>query len=931
MAVWGKTGEGSRNPRISPEEWHPLVAHMVDTMEVAKQVWEHYLSAAFRDRFAEGLGVSGVDAHKTARSLFLWLAALHDLGKCAPGFQNQSQLHVRRATEALPFPGAPENHPHNLVSAHLLYAFTAEAGWAHEASAWVANVVGGHHGVFPQPGSAETPLRTTQIGGAEWRTVQRELFQMITRLADVPLGLLADHVPSIGSQLTCAGAVILCDWLASNEDLFHYSGPWTEDYPKLAAARARDFQRLMQLEDVWRPARPASAPRLYADRFGIREPRDTQTAAYEVAAEMDRPGLAIIEAPTGEGKTEAALAMAEVLAARFGFNGLFFGLPTQATGNQIFDRVLDKWLQRLPQDPLPTVGLVHGKASRHKRYHDLPLGGIGEHGEATPTASQWMRGSKKALLCPITVGTVDQLLFAGVSAPHVMLRHLALANKVVVIDEVHAYDAYMSHILHRVLHWLGQHRVPVILLSATLPPAQREALIAAYTGSPADVPAEGYPQITHVPAPLPEERAAASSFFAPSSAESPRPTARVRVAKRTEDRAADLAVELRPESGAGDLARLSGEIAERTAGGGCVLVLRNTVVRTQQTYEALRKFFPANELTLAHARFTAADRAALDERLRTGFGPPVPDAVTGEVAENQHRPARHVVVASQVAEQSLDVDFDLVVTDLAPVDLLVQRAGRLHRHRRPRRPAGLSSPVLVVTGYTGRSDGGPPSFPTSDGKPYPHHFLLRTLAVLRECDRVHIPDDVPGLIDQVYGGTPLGPKSWHSSMERAAENLRESLAALRRQASALLLAEPDPTASDLSELQHSASHGVDEESAGNRLSVRLGEPSAEIILLRKVDETTVCTVSAGEQTRIPLDRAPSAKRMKDAVLDQAIRLPLRMVPIEKLFLPAAWKHALWCQRLRVLVLSGRDGSVRESGKSFVYSSEAGWTHQNRDT
>lgn len=918
-ALWGKTDEVRRGHSAPTDSWHSLLAHMVDTMEVADELWSSYLSRAFHERLAEGIPGTEQERAQAARALFRWLASLHDLGK-ASSFQSQSTRHGSRVNDVIALPAGPSTQPHSMVSAHLMYLFTSEAGWTPRASTWVANVVGGHHGVYPRPASAEIPLLTSEIGGPEWREVQRELFREMTRRSGVPLDLLADHVPPIGSQVACSGAVILCDWLASNEKLFPYAGPWSDDYPEQAARRAAEAQRAMQLEAVWHPVHVSDAREMHSQRFGIQTPRDTQLVAHQVASEMDQPGLVIVEAPTGEGKTEAALVVAEVLAARFGFNGLFFGLPTQATSNRIFDRVLDVWLERLPQKPPPTVGLVHGKARQHERFEDLPLGGIGDFNSASATASQWMRGGKKALLSPISVGTIDQLLFAGVSAPHVMLRHLAVVNKVVVIDEVHAYDAYMSRILHRVLHWLGVHRVPVVLLSATLPPEQRSALLRAYAGNiDIGTDAPGYPQVTWVTAPHQASRKASASFFRPA-ADADRAITAVHtcVAEKTESRDVSVRVVLAPAD-SDDYASVMRWIPER----GCILILRNTVPRAQQTYQELRKHLDSDEVTLLHARFTSSDRARLDNWLAKTFGPPTIDETTGAISENPKRPARHIVVATQVVEQSLDVDFDLLITDLAPIDLVLQRAGRLHRHQRPKpRPDRLADPTMVVTGF--QEVDGLPNFPTFDDRPYLHHFLLRTLAVLRGKERVSIPDDVPLLISEVYGDRVVVPDAWGELMTAATARMQDVLAQMRREANALLLAEPDPIAPDLSELQRGTSHEADEETAGNRLRVRSGEPSIEVILLRRVDARTAVTVSEGEQVVIPLDRTPT-QAQKKAVLGQAIRLPSRMVDENQLESPPGWRNAPWCRSLRVLMLSKATATVRHGARSFTYSTEMGWT------
>ncbi|MFC4562563.1 CRISPR-associated endonuclease Cas3'' [Nocardiopsis mangrovi] len=947
--IWGKTGKYSKT--YTATDWHPLLAHMLDTMHIADRLWEHYLARSLRERFSAGL-TGGTGAGESAgRAAFRWLAALHDIGKATPGFQSFSTHRFPDVLRLLPLSVHHEPQRHELMSAHLVRIFLEKKSWPPESIDWVANVVGGHHGVFPPPGFATTRRSASQLGGGNWREVQGELFTHATRLSGVDLSLLSANTPDIGAQMAISGAVIVADWLASDETLFPYGNSWPSDYPADSARISARFRSTMHLGDVWRPAPPADARTLYAQRFEINEPRSTQVLAHDLAVEAPTPGLMIVEAPTGEGKTEAALAAAEVLAARFGFNGLFFALPTQATANSVFDRVLGRWLKT--QHPRPTVGLAHGKARRHPGYGKL-LSGIGETQDDAYAASTWMRGAKLALLAPVVVGTIDQLLFAGVSARHVMLRHIGLANKVVVIDEIHAYDAYMSAILCKVLHWLGRHGVPVLLLSATLPEAQRHELLGAYTGAAkVEVQGSGYPRITWAPVPDDEQREA---FGEPADADEAALPLQACSRPATTARGGNLTVEFAPEpaDAATHVADLVSELisggtdpadptrASDATGHGCVLVLRNTVKRAQAAFDALSARFPG-EVTLTHARFTAADRARLDADLTRRFGPPE-RAPGGEiVAENPHRPRRHIVVATQVAEQSLDVDFDVLVTDLAPVDLLLQRAGRCHRHDRPGpRPAGLEGPRMIITGYRTGAPGAPPAFPNGDGYPYRHHLLLRTLADLQDRPRasapegvtrravgVGVPADVPALIASVYGTSDLGPDTWRAAMAAAEASSRRDDEKLRVLAGSVLIATPEPGRFGLDQVQqHGGDHDADdEEQVARRLPVRPGAPSVEVLLLRRTGDSTAETVSLpaeGEMPlAVPLNRTPTDDE-KDAILGQAIRLSADRVDTATLASPRGWRRAPWCSGLKVLFLNPKSDDAQQKGRTYRYSPYTGW-------
>ncbi len=509
----------------------------------------------------------------------------------------------------------------------------------------------------------------------------------------------------------------MADWIASNTTLFPLDPLRTADDPPYGPDRERTARRLQEgwalldLPPGWSPRPLGDIRAAFVERFG-REPRPVQVAAVEAVLMQARPGMVVVEAPMGEGKTEAALSAAEALAARSGADGCFVALPTRATSDAMFGRVLD-WMRALPGMPVDiSVMLAHGTASLNDKYRGLlqagRVRGVGERGDEPGIAHQWLRGRKKGPLAQFVVGTVDQVLFAGLKSRHLMLRHLALAGKVVIIDEVHAYDVYMSSYLDRVLHWLGAYGTPVVLLSATLPAARRAELLAAYDSGrsvePRPVAVEpGYPVVL---------ASGVNPRPAPASG-APRAVAMEHLAEPP-----DL----------DDLDALVALLRRRLSDGGCAVVIRNTVGRVQQTADRLVAEFGDDHVTVTHSRFLACDRARLDNGLLRRFGPPGPDT---------ERPDLHVVVASQVVEQSLDVDFDLMITDIAPIDLVLQRMGRLHRHVRPR-PAAVKQPRCVLTGVEDWT-ATPVRAVAGSRRVYSEHTLLRAVALLADRDEHHAP------------------------------------------------------------------------------------------------------------------------------------------------------------------------------------------------
>jgi CRISPR-associated endonuclease/helicase Cas3 len=355
------------------------------------------------------------------------------------------------------------------------------------------------------------------------------------------------------------------------------------------------------------------------------------------------------------------------------------------------------------------------------------------------------------MLSSFVVGTIDQLLFAALRSRHLVLRHLGLAGKVVVVDEAHAYDVYMSTFLDRALEWLGAYHVPVVVLSATLPAHRRAELMRAYDqgrlrrltrrerirlGDPYAplVEDKNYPLVT-----VSNPAHGASATTCADSGRGVEVTLR-----RLEDEPSAL-VEL---------------LRERLADGGCALVIHNTVARVQATAAALRDALgPGFPVSVAHSRFMALDRAAKDKWLRASFGPPGDDG---------DRPVRHIVVASQVAEQSLDIDFDLLVTDLAPVDLVLQRLGRVHRHPRLERPSAVATPTCWITGADWAAQ--PPEPVSGSRRVYQQYTLLRSAAVLLpHLDGVplRLPEDIAPLTQVAYQDEPVGPPDWQPALAAA--------------------------------------------------------------------------------------------------------------------------------------------------------------------
>lgn len=683
--LWAKT-----TSRTADAAGFPLHAHLADVAGVVDAVVDRWVPEGAYVRLSDSLG-------HDLREVVLVCAAAHDIGKAGPFFQHM----VPHLAVGLPDAGLADTYvPHTEVSAWALGTMLRDVGCPRATRRGFEMVVAGHHGRFPTEQSRRAVLG---LESPQWQSHREELLRFVLDQFDV--GDLARFAgvrwePWTVSVVT--GLVIVADWIGSDTALF----PTGTDASRDHAARAQRAADMLDLGSAWSPG--AAPEATWARRFGLDEGTELnplQRAVIEHAG----PGLTIVEHETGGGKTAAALVAAERIAYEQGRSGIYVALPTRTTASAMFSTVVG-WLDYAPgQGAGPVTSLVHGKADQDPEFARVMEG-------ASPgaTYSAWYR-KKKALLTPVAVGTVDHVLMASLKTNHVMLRHVGLLSKTVVIDEVHSSDTYMETYLRGLVEWCGALGVPVIALSATLSNRRRDLLVDAYRAGQGRNPgadattatSRGASRITRV-----------DSDGDVRTVEVPAPAPGRRVD-----------VELVGDEP--DLDTLVDTVADH---GGVVGLIADTVTRAQDWYTRLRDRAAAAgvEVVLLHSRFTDTDRASREHDLVTRCG-----------RASVNRPQRMIVVSTQVVEQALDIDFDYMVTDIAPVDALVQRMGRVHRHTRVR-PTVFERARVAVCGVSGST------FARGVDRVYSRYLLLRTLQWLRGRDHITTPDDVAGAMDTVF-------------------------------------------------------------------------------------------------------------------------------------------------------------------------------------
>ena len=721
---WGKaTKDGSR--------WHALQHHCLDVAAVAVTLFDS--DPILKKRLVDS---SPLNEEQT-RSVIQLFAALHDIGKFGLDFQ----YYLPELCKANGLPDhQPEGHHHTLLG----FGF-----WESGVGEIVADALGiddyddleplavaafGHHGLPVFNDVQERwvrPVRENGIIFAEELTSSFELAALPDELIDNDLLLFS---------WLLAGLFVLADWIGSNDEWVEYDSEWQGVEPYFGKQSAKAVAILEQCGIL----SPQSV-----DSYGFDalvpggKPRPLQQYVLDLSKQAS-PELIIIEDVTGGGKTEAAL-LAAYRAMKAGFaSGFYVGLPTMATANAMYGRLGESYRKMFESAPV-SLRLAHGGVVLNDDY----LASIGmPNGERemaggdfqTPICTAWLADNrKKALLAPCGVGTLDQALLGALPSKHQALRLIGLARSVLIGDEVHSYDEYTGRVLEELLTFHASFGGSAVLLSATMKSDLRRKLVTAWKKG--------------------RKLAGASSLNDNSDSYNDIFPLITRVTDKCVhcdpiDASRHFSVEVEFVSSEDEMiARLE----QAHEAGACVCWVRNTVADAVSAYERIRELgIPEADCLLFHARFTGYDRMHLESKVLEWAGK----------NSTEEQRAGKVILATQVVEQSLDVDFDCVFSDLAPMELLIQRAGRGHRHERKRKD-GYATPRIVVLSPEPVAD--PEASWFADAFPigqwvYPDPALLwRTARELHRRGGFTMPDDARQLMEAAYEG-PV-PESMESKAQ----------------------------------------------------------------------------------------------------------------------------------------------------------------------
>ncbi|MFG3480098.1 CRISPR-associated endonuclease Cas3'' [Streptomyces sp. NPDC047980] len=920
--------EDGRHSGISVQPWgkfdaltgtaYSLLFHLIDSGAVAAVLWDRFLTPSQKAAITAGLQMG----EEQARSLVAFLAACHDVGKLTPHFQCcEPVARLRLGDELLADMGPVTPVSHARASMHIGVNLLHGLGFTREGNdspaVRAAQCLGGHHGRYLQMDlhrAASARRVEANLGGPSWRDLRYRYVRLLWHLFDVPK---PPRCFSAEAAVLITGLIMLADRLSSQRRFWLPNA----DTPSSGANEHYSRARRQASDEVER----SHLTRFDLDRIpfaaahrGVQTPNAMQASVLEAMPELVRQqgsGIAVVTDATGSGKTVTGLELARIFNEHCGTQGVMWLLPATAAADQAYD-ILDRYVRAHQPEHAP-VTLVHSHSWLNPAYTDRALSagsedsvldGPGddslgvdaaaggddeetEHGPGPAGPDAWLRGWDSALLAQYTVATVDQAQMAVLPVRHSPLRLLAMSGKTVIVDEAHALTPFSQLQLQRLLNWLGALGTPVVLLSATLPASTQSGLIRSYLSGAGRTPPDGTVSAPVYPGCTLTDAATGLTHHMSDTARTAHTAAQrrtVRLAVRDvtyrQLEHADRTVGERER-----LEAVADLLRPVTEGGGCAAVVCATVADAQDTYTHLSRSWPGPpaDLLLVHARLPGYRRERLLSALRRRLGRSGP------------RPQRLVVVTTSLLDMSLDIDVDVMVSDLASMARLLQRLGRLARFaglwkdaHRPRWWQPGHEPCMTVLNPVG--DRGGTALPPGWNSIEPGFTLHATAELLHtlKSSTLTIPDDIQQLVELIHGKD----SRFGAETDRLARMLatQQSQTLRDEHLSAIQLVPPSRRVSSMADLhrQHlTTAHAATRLGTmprrllpcyrlpGNNLSLdpagRLPLPDGEHLSTRAIRSILEHTlpVPAAWVARAPLDSLPPATWAKHPLLVGTVLLP----------------------------------------------------------
>ena len=703
---WGKASP-IENGKVG---WHPLIYHSLDVAAAL----DAYLNA--RPAIIEALASLSALLPQEVKKRLLITAALHDIGKFADNFQIKvPELYAAMGKN---WDGRIDNSGHGIVGQGIWQKLWHDDYYS-QLDDWL----------FPSFSHHGTPIsdcpNLTNICSIASIEDARSFIDTIFDLFGAPTDESPPQGSSNNQQWLVAGLIIISDWIGSNVKWFPYCAPDKSipEYWEYAKSQAQIAINEAQIKDCE-----------IADKFDLQDliAGDATPSPLQEWAQNQKPNnepnLYIIEDLTGAGKTEAAMILAHRIMKAGAAEGVYWALPSMASSNSLYDRI-SKTYHKLFKGGEPSLVLAHSARDINDAFqlsiHDFepanyPKPNSEQEISAEAACASFIADDrKKTFLAQFGIGTIDQALLGVLPVRHQSLRILGLARRVLVIDEAHSYDSYTNKGVERLLQFQRSLGGSAIILSATLTKSQKNSFLKAYFGNKwsndkCGVQSNEFPLVTKI---TPQTKAIETPISAQNGTR--------RDLKINRIASVDNALE---------------ELLTAAQNGAACVYIRNSVKEAVAAFEYLKSRH--DKVELFHSRFTIGDRSVVEKGILERFGK------NSEIKER----AGQILIATQVVEQSLDLDFDIMFTDLAPIDLLIQRAGRLQRHRRTEiRTAPILNVVSNAADDEISDDWYSALFPTGQYV-YTHQGeLWKTMKVLQDLDGINLETASPrDLIEPVF-------------------------------------------------------------------------------------------------------------------------------------------------------------------------------------
>lgn len=676
--IWAKT-----TPKKS------LINHMLETGIVAERLTDtNGIYHPVLNRLTE---ITGCDSD-TLLAKVVFICAIHDIGKIHPTFQGRDEETLAMLKqEGLNQVSFDTRFRHEQYGANIFDKLSTEDVDIKNSDI-ISQIIRMHHQKEQKKNSDIDIIKIDDKEKAKkWMHIQNEIYDYIKNVFQFDnLNLINKNISKselFVVQNAILGIMITSDWIASNNYLFDNQS--YENIDEFLKSRKIQALKFLNNEGMIRQQIPVMQD--FKSAFGFNG-RPVQNDVEKIVQKNDIKCM-LIESDCGSGKTEAALYAASVLGNRSGLSGIYMGLPTGVSAEAIQDRV-DEFLT---SHGMRNTKLYTSKSMLLREPDKKPV---------------WTDMSRQRLLASSAVGTVDQVMTAARLVRFESVRMDGLASKVLIIDEIHAYDAYMLAVIKDLLKICEGLGVPVIMLSATLPISTKKDLLGALGNGDIELH-NGYPVISYVTKDGMVHEHVSYQYMPDKK----------------------ISCELLPILNDND--KIARYAADAVKDGGCECVIMNTVADAICVYDKIKKNKKNDcKIILYHSRMTTNARDETSRKILAMCG-----------KNRTERPERVIIVGTQVLEQSLDIDVDYMITAICPIDLLFQRIGRYHRHG----DAGTIREHVVVANTVQVLI--PSDLSSYGGTEYVYKkcYLDATIDAIREHNgHLLIPSGMPDMINYVY-------------------------------------------------------------------------------------------------------------------------------------------------------------------------------------